>query len=302
MGDELRSFSFLSDRHVLLAVYSHGDNRVAPFPPAITPTLAIVDFTQQSTAGPRPVVGTKMITLGFPQLRNDTHIVSFDVRTDPSPSWQPDQFSGVPFYLSKSRRLYVAVLWVMVEGVLGNVLLFVPSRTLMNIINSYEGQLESGDGVSVAWADWGAEGTRMMVSPMRNSQKFFCSVYGTRYVSLEAHQRELERLWYISVYDFNDLPLRRGQMEVDEENIMSEDRGFSPHISDKVVYQAGSTTITGGRVFRDNVTTSSPFRWKSVEWDIGTSAGSHGVMCSEDNIIVSDVSIGCLVVKLCLTD
>lgn len=297
----MRSFAFLSDRHVLLTVYNHDETAAAQFAQDIAPTLAILDFTQPSTGDPQHVLGAKIITLWYPPLSDNVSMVAFEVRSDPSPSWQPDQSSHVPFHLAKTQRVYVVSLWVVVEGenVADLFVLFVPRRTLMNVVNSCEEELKSSDAVYVAWANWGPEGTRLMLSPVPHSGVWVCYVYGTRYIALEAHQRGLEKVW-CRVYDFNDLPIRRGQTEVDEENIITEDKEINPHICDTVVYHAGPTTIKGGRTFQDDVTTSLSFRYKSVELDILASERNCAIMCSEDNIVVVDVSSYCYASGLCL--
>jgi hypothetical protein len=108
-------------------------------------------------------------------------------------------------------------------------------------------------------------------------------------VALEAHQKGMERVW-CRVYDFNDLPIRRGRTEVDQKNVITEEAEFSSQLCDTTVYQAGPMTVKGGRIFQNDVTTSLPFRWRSAELDILASERNCAIMCSEDNIIVVDVS------------
>ncbi|KAJ3550285.1 hypothetical protein NMY22_g566 [Coprinellus aureogranulatus] len=293
IGDEMRSFSFLSERHVLLTVLNHDGTENGQFRVQdIAPTLAIVDFTQ--THRPQHITRTKAITLWYPPLSDNVTMVSFEIRSDPAPLWQPDPSSNVPFHLAPKNRVYVVSIWVVAEGenIPRLLVLFVPSRTLTSMINNYEEELKSSDGVYVTWANWGPDGTRMIMSPVPHSGAWVCYVHGTRYVALEAHQRGMEKVW-CRVYDFNDLPIRRGQTEVDQENVIAEDQEISAQICDTVVYQVGPMTIKGGRIFQDDVTTSLPFRWKSVELDILASERNCAIMCSEDNIIVVDVSADC---------
>lgn len=218
-------------------------------------------------------------------------MISFEVRSDPAPSWQPDQSSLPPFHLARSNRLYVVSLWVVVEGenIPQLLVLFLPSRTLTNVFRSYEDELQSSEGVYVAWANWGPEGSRMTVSQVPHSAAWVCYVYGSRYVALEAHQKGMEKVW-CRVYDFNDLRIRRGRTEVDQENVITEEAEISSQLCDTTVYQAGPMTVKGGRIFQNDVTTSLPFRWRSAELDILASERNCAIMCSEDNIIVVDVS------------
>lgn len=287
----MRSFSFLSDRHILLAVLNHNQNGDGQFPQDIAPALSIVDYIQPFSDGPQHVLRTKAVTLWYPPLRDNVTMISFEVRSDPAPSWQPDQASLPPFHLASSNRLYVVSLWVAVEGenIPQLLVLFLPSRTLTNVFRSYEDELRSSEGVYVAWANWGPEGSRMTVSQVPHSAAWVCYVYGSRYVALEAHQKGMERVW-CRVYDFNDLPIRRGRTEVDQKNVITEEAEFSSQLCDTTVYQAGPMTVKGGRIFQNDVTTSLPFRWRSAELDILASERNCAIMCSEDNIIVVDVS------------
>ncbi|KAF6766560.1 hypothetical protein DFP72DRAFT_866994 [Ephemerocybe angulata] len=282
-GDEIRAFTFLSDQHVLLCVldlFPVEDEDVEP-------TLVVVDIQRSGAGEPENILRLdECIVLHCPPFQDTVGIASFGICADPSPTWRPDEKSSIPFHLARDNRLYVVTLWIQVQN---NALplwvnLFIPSSTFMSVVKSTP--KDASGPHSVSWEAWGQEGSRLMISDLPQSHTWVCYVYGTRYIALEPHQKGNEKVW-CRVYDFNDLPIRRGQLNVKPENVIEKDSEMvSPRVSAEVVYQTGPITLKSGKIFKDDVTSTLPFRWKSVELDILASERKCAIMCSEDNIII----------------
>lgn len=290
-GDEARAFSFLSDTLVLFCVLNRAIDE--------EPKLAVVDFAQSTAAGePQNILAMSEITFfGCPAFCDSAGIVEFGVRADPAPAWRPDAQSNLPFHLSRNNRIYVVTLWIQVAvNVLPHwVNIFVPSKTLISALEDFSKVRKDSDDLTIPWERWGPHGTRLLMSNVPQSSVWVCYVYGTRYVALEPHQAGKDKVW-CRVFDFNDLPTRRGVLDVKPDNIITQDhrRGMiSPWISEEVVYQAGPLTVEASRIFKNDVTTSLPFRWKSVELNFSATQRKCAVMCSEDNVIVMDVRTEC---------
>jgi hypothetical protein len=171
--------------------------------------------------------------------------------------------------------------------------LFVPSKTLLDVAQSAEKAGHGRDGTyNIPWSVWGPDGTRMMVSDHPRSHVWVCFVYGTRYIGLEQPQEGETTAW-CRVYDFADLPVRRGKGDVKEENIIRDPASLSNLKSREAMYHVGPSVISSGKIFSEEVATTYPFRWKSVELGVPLTPGLQhtcAVMCSEDSIIIVDVS------------
>ncbi|KAJ2932762.1 hypothetical protein H1R20_g4351, partial [Candolleomyces eurysporus] len=216
-----------------------------------------------------------------------------EIRADPSPSFSPDPSLPVPFHLSRNNRIYLVTLWLRVgNNQIQSLVLFVPTKTLLDVVQSAERAGHGRDGAYyVPWDAWGPDGTRMMVPNHPRSRVWVCFVYGTRYIGLERPQQGDTKAW-CRVYDFSDLPVRRGKVDVKEENIIRAPASLSDKKSPEAVYHIGASVIKAGKIFKVKVTTTYPFRYKSVELDVPLTTGHErtcAVMCSEDGIVIVDV-------------
>lgn len=215
-----------------------------------------------------------------------------EIRADPSPSFAPHPDLPVPFHLSRNNRIYVITLWFQVQhGEIKSLVLFVPSKTLLDVVQSAEKGIS--DGIqNVPWDAWGPDGTRMMISNHPRSHVWVCFVYGTKYVGLEQPESGDTKAW-CRVYDFTDLPVRRGKVDIKEENIIRAPASLSHLKSREAMYHVGASIIPAGKIFDNEVSTAYPFRWKSMELEIPLAGGLENpcaVMCSEDSIVIVDVS------------
>ena len=294
-GDEIQSFSFLSETHVVLAILWHEEDDEGMID-SIEPTLLVLDFMEE-IEGPRPQNVLELDTgvhFRYPLLDEQITLVDFEIRADPAPAWRPGYSANVPFHLARNQRLYVVSLWVHVNASVRCLVLFVPSKTLLNEVKKVAEDKKLGRQV-LLWRDWGPTGTRMMLSHHPHSHIWVCYVYGMRYIALEAERNTGQKVW-ARVYDFNDAPLRRGLSEEDKANMKSGTGFMSKERSTETVWETGTSRVYGAKwIFREKVETSLPFRWRSVELP-DTSEPSVSAMVTEDNIILVEVSrcvLGC---------
>lgn len=268
----MTSFEFLTDHHIVLTCL-HLDltEEYSPQPPA----LVVVHIF---AAHPFPVQLRYlkfMCMFQYPQLDNNSTPFHITVRSDPSPSWLPNESLSVPFHTSQFERLLVTTFWMLDAGnVLRSILLFVPSSTLV----AHMVPLECDDGNELfIWEDWGREGTRMIEAPMGHSPMWASYVFGMNYLApVWTGDR-----WGFQIFDFNRLGNRRWPMTANP----------SP-IENEVLVAEESTLRADGR-FREPVSTSLPYRCRQLRFSAPMAPMSkiswEGVLLSEDSIIAVGV-------------
>lgn len=265
---ELRSFAFLSDRHVLLAMDPTND--------AINQyTLVVADFHANHTPGSYTVVREFLL----PPLAPWCSIGDMLIRSDPAPSYHGASTvaadSQVPFLTAPDNRLFVITCQLGLDAII----LFVPLSTFTSFLDKPTEVVSTLTGLprsSVLWDHWGPHGSRMMeISAMEDV--WVCYVYGSRCIRPRKpkHQGGRRRPRYIDVLDFNPLVVRR-LTQKEEETCL---RG-------QVVRQA--TTILAGEksIFQEDVTTHLPYFITRTDEKVRFDA----VMLTEENLVTVKVS------------
>ncbi|EAU92699.2 hypothetical protein CC1G_01744 [Coprinopsis cinerea okayama7 len=288
VSESILSFSFLSDEHALICYIlpdlDEDDQNFAE------PTLTVVNFMKEGNEKKNFDQLKTTISFRYPPLNRDLFIpVAFEVRSDPSPPWEPRFDVNVPFHLAKNHRVYIVSLWVQVSEGIQCLMMFVPLTTFMKHLE--QAPLEKEENRIRIWDEWGPTGTRLMISPHSHSHVWVCYVYGTRYVALESHNVLRRDELLCRTYDFNQPGLRRALRTADESQIVREEGvGEEIKTSTETIYQLAPTVIPEGDIFAREVRTSLPYRWRSIP--LGDVAGrlqtSYSVMCTEDNLIVID--------------
>lgn len=275
-GDEMRSFSFLSEQHVVVALVSLS--------PAdeFNASLLVVDYTLESSDKKEYDEVVYSYSLSLPRLSPSTLPIRFAIRCDPSPSWTPDPNLRVPFHLARSNRVYAVSLQVQTDDIDdeeeegGHLLeLFVPQSTFLG----YMGVLGKAQR-QIDWETWGPGGTRFMEFPRGqvNSTTWVCCSYGSRYVVKECSSRTNDTCMVL-LYDFN----KRARAE--DTIPQTQDPSVLPVLPpDESFHVTTPTEIK--KIFATNVSTSMPYRVHSVALP---AADAHcTLMCSEDALIVVD--------------
>jgi len=252
-GDEIRSFAFLTDQHVMIAVLS-----------AMGSHLLVMDFKHAPERPGRVSledVGNSqgVSSFYFPRLSYASTIIEITIRSDPAPSWTPHPNLQIPFFTARDSRLYVITIWVENHAQMLSVVLFVPSSTLISRLN--DGRF----GDHHPWEEWGPRGTRMIPSP-GHSFVWVCYVFGTKFVV----HRQLGTTPSIQVYDFNHLAL---QQALGSDNVPS-------NMTERVVW---SSVVHNYGVFSTAVSTSLPYLTRTTPLQLES---GDAVMCSEDSLII----------------
>ena len=201
-GDEIRSFSFLSGRHIVLAVISLPAHQEE-----LETSLLVVDFEAEHRKKMPYNESAHSYSLILPRLSLSTLPVSFSIRCDPTPIWAPNPDLQVPFHIAPSNRVHVVSLFFQTNGEAededeeGNVqvaVLFVPQTTLMAYADAQEDKKRAID-----WELWGPrgelyicdpatsrindilhQGTRFIIFPrsQMHSTAWECYSYGSKFV------------------------------------------------------------------------------------------------------------------------
>jgi hypothetical protein len=257
------------------------------------PNLIAVDFQKEGSAR-RCVTDLETgVSFRYAPLEPSTFLIAMEVRSDPAPGWSPRFDVDVPFHLAKNHRMYVVSLWLQVPTGVRCLMLFIPWNTLMKRVQ----ERDSSDGRPSVyqWDEWGPDGSRLVVSPHPHSTVWVCYVYGMRYVSLETDDSNEERL-VCRVYDFNPLGLRRALRDVTDESRVIREVGIGEEIktSAETIFQLAPSVISDEDLFEGEIQTGEnvPYRWKSLPLHGLHSDSRYAVMCTEDNLVVVDVS-GC---------
>ena len=258
VGFEMKSFTFLSDRHILLAVL---------YPTSAK--LLVLNF-QEPSEEEIPLARCSC-ALEYPSMNYWTEALHIVIRSDPMPIFEPKSDSPVPFYHENCNQLFVVTMWVHDGHDVHTVVLFVPTSTILAALPA------AGDDKTIAWRMWGPQGTRMLTG-LPNSSVWVCYVYGSRFVvsrPLIADGSSIE------VYDFNQLACRRAQQ-------YQRPRSKAKFIrsTDRI---ASSSEFS---VFSEDVFTSLSYRKQTIFMEHKSCGGKiEAVMCTEDNLVVVSVRV-----------
>lgn len=268
VGDEIRSFSFLNEQFIVVALLIDADPHAFDNE-FLEPILAVVNFREEPSERHAMQQAEHVFVFQYPSLTADTIPIRFEIRSDPAPGWFPNSNIQVPFFTSQHNRLYAVSLRLLVGNHLRCIMLFAPLSTFLECIQRKDTPIDR----RYEWSTWGPGGTRILLPRTHPSDVWVCYVNGSRYVAL----RKDKKRFTVDVYDFN----RQGLLRA-----MNQDSDTA--ISDSYVTKA--STFDEGTIFESEVETSLPYRIQSLPLDL-KSITRVAVICSEDNIIIVDVRV-----------
>jgi len=198
--------------------------------------------------------------------------MAFSIRSDPSPAWQSNPETRLPFSIAHQHRLFVITFWVLVaDGRQSSYDLFVSADTLLSHIGALPSDTPQR---GIDWEEWGPTGTRLMRAPSP-SNAWVCYVFGTKFVTVAA-SRPRQHPDTLEVRDFNQLAMKR---VAESSKNMASQEGTPRHVYDSSVIRAGA--------FLNDVHTSLPYQvTKRTLPRPFTQQFLTAVMCSEDNLIL----------------
>ncbi|KAK0464979.1 uncharacterized protein EV420DRAFT_1301547 [Desarmillaria tabescens] len=266
-GNEIGSFAFLTEKHVVVSVSEGTELR-----------LLVVDFIAESSEQTRVKSVTHCLALRLPNLHPSTALASLTIRCDPSPAW-PNQDHSIPFHVHPDEILYPVALFT---GQGNHIMIFIPRRTLLAQLHHFLTETKE-----VEWPAWGPKGTRILdcwnqanVSPV-----WACNTFGSRFVAFDVDQEEID------VYDFNQMTLKRELGSACPSQYGNPNEILWPPVNqeDPTMFAIDETIVpSDSLIFQEEVRTSLPFRARAVPTALGT--GRFSAMCSQDNIIVVNAS------------
>ncbi len=110
--DDTQSFSFLSERHIILAdLYVSSDLE------DIEPYLTIIDFRAEDERMKTLREVQHFIRLCYPHTVRDATVTSFNIHCEPSPCWTVGTHDSRPFFLAPENRVILASMQVMKEHI-----------------------------------------------------------------------------------------------------------------------------------------------------------------------------------------
>ncbi|KAF8167746.1 hypothetical protein B0H34DRAFT_682904 [Crassisporium funariophilum] len=264
-GNELESFSLLSDELVLLSVLVEADVDI------IQPALVVLNFKEEDAERHEFGDISHGTVFHYPEFDEEVYFHSMSIRADPGPSWQPN-IGGlqVPFLEDTAQSLFVISIWVQIQNSIQCLVHFVPTTALTL-------PLATGSG-HIKWHEWGPGNTRLLNPPRLHSGTWVCYVYGLKYVVADVNDIQTSG-FRIRLYDFNQLavhPQARSASGV---------KGTSPFLGKWEVVTTPNV-LKAGKPFVYEQDSMLPFRTQVLHLE---DAHPHcTVMCSEDNIIVVD--------------
>jgi hypothetical protein len=255
------------------------------------PVLLVVDFEKESERRQNASDVQYSFSFHCPHLLEDVHPIAFQIQSDPAPLWQARHDPRVPFHIDKNNSLYVVSLWVQVEDTVRCVTTLVPSTTFLACINGVNSKDPADNKVDFDWDFWGPRGSRMLVPAQPHSSVWVCYVYGSKYVVSETGEDGGSSSLSIKIYDFNQLALKRGiSTEPHTETTASSAKPLHHDVSlnQQTQYQIFPTLLEGGDIFEEDVQTFLPYRSRTLTLPFNYNCS---VLCSEDSIIIVDVSV-----------
>jgi hypothetical protein len=249
------SFTLLSDSWVILCISAAYD--------CGTPSLLAVNFRKESND--RKDLGDieHCRIFLYPEFA-DVYRLCMEIRADPGTSSATN--SRVPFALDTQTFILVVTLYVVgMDSFSKNFVHFIPSEFLLSVVECGDGQ--SADPLD--WSSWGPLNTRLLVTPQEPSDIWVCYVYGNKFVISE----EVGLHGYSGrLFDFSKRKLW---------NVDKADGPGAP--------ATGTLIKAKDNLLVDDVDSHLPY-W-SRPFSLEDGHCHCAVLCSEDNIILVDVSI-----------
>ncbi|KAK0239766.1 hypothetical protein EDD85DRAFT_823243 [Armillaria nabsnona] len=265
IGNEIRSFAFLTERHVIVAASTDTELR-----------LLVVDFIAESSEQTLVTNVTHYLALHLPNLHPSPILVRFTIRYDPSPAW-PNQDDSIPFHVHPDEILYPVAL-DMVQGLEEYwIIILIPRRTLLAQLRHFLTRTKE-----VEWSAWGPEGTRILDFRKRAGRRVVWATFGSRFVAFDVNRAEID------VYDFNQTTLKRKLSSGCPLQYGNPNEILRPPVGqdDPTMFVIDETVLpSDSLIFQEEVRTSLPFRARTVP-AILERKHYPSLMCSLDNIVV----------------
>ena len=212
-------------------------------------------------------------TLYYPEFyQARVFFLDIDIRADPGPSWRPNAKLQVPFSQDTSNALFVVTLWTLLEDGVQSLVQFLPSNGLTSFIKD--------EATSYEWEEWGPYRSRIFISPQPHSDVWVCYVHGWKYVTLEESGASKDG-FVARLFDFNQAVIQRNYGDT---------RISADADADRWLCQKTGVVMAPGTIFEDLVETRLPYR--SQVLSIKDAHNHCLALCSEDHIILVDVSLG----------
>lgn len=262
------AYSFLTERFIMVGAFGGVESNLR------RPRLVVVDL--DAGEGERTEFDQVEYLCAFlyPACYPRVQALSFLIRSDPCTGWFPHPSLRVPFSIGSGPRLYIVTMWVIQGEAFRPIDLFVLSNTLLEHIDTMEGETRH----DFEWSEWGPDGTRMMVQAP-HSHMWVCYVFGTRFSAIIGGEQENEQSRILEVWDFNQLGIGRDVRREKEESC-------------EVEWHVGDTSVLSSKVFVGKVRTRLPYRVfrRRLAAPLEGGPSFTEVMCSEDSVILVDVS------------
>jgi hypothetical protein len=260
-SSEIATFTFLSSRFLLVG--SVLDSEAIN----IEARLYVFDISQPSSE--RLDLGADYFcAFLWPKFDFWTSLLTFSIRADPSPVWQPNPEVQLPFSTAPGDRLFIMTVSLVNNGRIASFDMFVPAKTLLSHIEALPTEVRSHE---IEWDKWGPIGTRLMQS-LSHPSPWVCYVFGTKFASLVEPTHISPQT--LEIRDFNQLAMKRDAKV---------HGGISHHVHDTTVIR---------KVFADEIHTSLPYRVVKRTLPPRSSPEPFfaAAMCSEDSLILVDSS------------
>ncbi|THG94950.1 hypothetical protein EW026_g6612 [Hermanssonia centrifuga] len=271
-GKELASFSFLTDRQILLAYIEIAFDELAPT--FTEPYFMVVDFKAGSPESTHIRDLDFEAAFHYPPMMPSATPLAVSIRSDPAPSWKPNEDLKVPFHAARDERLFVITFWVAADVNISNLIMFIPSSTIVSRLRTLQ---TNEKGRRFYWDEWGPTGTRLRFAPPGHSMVWVCYVLGMAFIAPFRSSRALHPPRgpkMVQVFDFNQLAIKRALSRKEEE----------PQSEVTHIITEESTVSLGG-VFVHDVHTSLPYRWRVKTVPVHPEHTFDAVMLGEDAIV-----------------
>lgn len=260
-SSEIATFAFLSSRFLLVGSVFDPEASNAQA------RLYVFDMTRPSSEK-FGLMANYFCAFLWPDFDFWTSPLTFSIRSDPSPAWQPNPEARLPFSTAPGDRLFIITVSLVYSGFVTSYDMFVSADTLLSHIEALPTEVRSHD---IKWDEWGPTGTRLMRS-LSQHRTWVCYVFGTRFVSLAEPTHMSPQT--LEIRDFNQLAMKRDARV---------EGGISHHVRDTTVIHD---------VFANVIHTSLPYRVikRTLPPRPLPELLFTAVMCSEDNLILVDSS------------
>ncbi|KAG1871004.1 hypothetical protein C8R48DRAFT_770604 [Suillus tomentosus] len=260
-SSEIATFAFLSSRFLLVG--SVFDSEAIN----IQARLYVFDMTKPSSETFGLWADYSCVFL-WPEFNFWTNPVALSIRSDPSPTWQPNPEARLPFSTAPGDRLLIITVSLVNNDRIVPYDMFVSADTLLSHIEALPTEVRSRE---IKWDEWGPAGTRLMRS-LSQPSLWVCYVFGTKFVSLTEPTHTSPQT--LEMWDFNQLAMKR------DAKVQG---GISHHVRDTTVID---------KVFADEIYTSLPYRVikRTLPPHSSPELSFTAVICSEDSLILVDSS------------